>query len=132
MAGVVPLNSFSTERLTKSANLYRSKVAPTFTLIRAAFRNTFGSRKDDLLYRTKWRRVIRLKSILLAFVYNIGRSLYYLTGMALAKTHLRLEEIKIWIKIEVLKDFLTSLSISLEATFIILIKLGLKTPETLY
>jgi hypothetical protein len=63
LAGAAPLNSFSAERLTKSAKLHRSKVAPTLTLPRAAFGNAFGSPKDDLRDRTKRRRVVGLNQL---------------------------------------------------------------------
>ena len=130
IVGAAPLNSFPTERLVKSAKLHRPKVVPTFALTRAAFRNAFGSRKGDLRDRTRWQRVVRLKLALPAFIHDVGRSLYHLTRMALAKTHLRIKGMWAWK--DVLEDFLVSFLISLKATLIILFKLGLKTLETLH
>jgi hypothetical protein len=130
VAGVTPLNFLSTDKLAQAAKLHRTKIVPTLALTRQALRSAFGSRKEDPHRNTKSERVLGFKSLLPAVTRDVVKPIYHFIKLTLALSKIRLG--RRGARKEVFKEVLRSLSISLETTFVILIKLGLETPETLH
>lgn len=114
-----------TSQLSAKSKLHRSKIA-ALTATKKTLAQVFcsgdpGSRCTDLL------RVLRLVSLPVAIANDIIEPPYHLARMGVAISKRNVERNKA--EEEVVDEILESLLTSLEAVYIMLVRLGLETPE---
>ena len=116
-----------TSQLSAKSKLHRSKIAAMTatkkTLAQVFCSGELGSRCTDL------QRVLRLVSLPVAIANDIIKPPYHLVRMGVAISKRNVERHKA--EEEVVDEILESLLTSLEAVFIMLVRLGLETPESL-